>query len=135
MPQGPAPASPTKRPRRSGASIFMRAMEKKSNNYLAEGRSTDDETDESEHDTMPAPSPDAELLPSAAPSEGMEGVEFSFHLPGRMRPSVDAARGGNDGPLAVVPSPRVNRGLPSISNTLGIFVARKSGSVRVVRAE
>lgn len=137
MPQSPTPASPSKRPRRSGASIFMRALE--TNNHddrRADGKEEEEEeeTDYSESE-LPAPSPAD--MPSAAPSEGMEGVEFSFHFPGRTRPSAGGAGSSGSlsghGPLVVVPS--VNRGLPSISNTLGNFRARKTGSVRVVRAE
>lgn len=133
MPQSPTPASPSKRPRRSGASIFMRALENNNHNERrADGKEEEEETDDSEAD-MPAPSPAD--MPSAAPSEGMEGVEFSFHFPGRTRPAAGAGSSGSlgGGPLVVVPS--VNRGLPSISNTLGNFRARKTGSVRVVRAE
>lgn len=68
---------------------------------------------------------------------GMEGVEFSFHLPGRMRPSGGAAAGSiSSGPLAVVPD--ANRGIPSVPSIPGVF--RKSmgggfGSVRVVRSD
>lgn len=39
----------------------------------------------------------------------MEGVEFSFHFPGRMRPTSSTSSSATGGPLAVVPD--ANRGL------------------------
>lgn len=52
----------------------------------------------------------------------MEGVEFSFHLPGRMRPTSStnntAAASGGSGPLAVVPD--TNRGMTMGTPTGGI---------------
>lgn len=128
MPQQP-PASPSKRPRRSDASIFMRALDHNNTNARTDDEEEEDGSSGSEPE-MPEPMAAADV-PSAAPSEGMEGVEFSFHFPGRTRPA--SGENGASGPLAVVP--HVNRGLPSISNTLGSFRAKRSGGVRVVRAD
>lgn len=86
-------------------------------------------------------------LASSSPGEGgvssgMEGVEFSFHFPGRMRPGggggAAAASGmsGGSGPLAVVPD--ANRGIPSVPSIPGVFrkgVGGGFGSVRVVRSD
>lgn len=55
-------------------------------------------------------------------ADGMEGVEFSFHFPGRMKPG---------GPLTVVPD--ANRGVPNVPSIPGSF--KKHGSVRVVRGD
>lgn len=95
------------RPRRSDASIFLHAQ--------SEG----DERPQFEYGHN---DPEA--------GGGMEGVEFSFHFPGRTRP-------GGGGPLAVVPD--ANRGIPAVPSIPGTF--RKGvhsghghGSVRLVRS-
>lgn len=54
--------------------------------------------------------------------QAMEGVEFSFHFPGRMRPNTSASTsnaegGGMGGPLAVVPD--TNRGLMMMTSGIG----------------
>lgn len=134
------PPSPSKRPRRSDASIFLRALDS-----AGAGAAVVEDEGESSSDfepDMPVPLVDAEAAqsppPSAAPSEGMEGVEFSFHFPGRMRPGggTGAANGNGNrlgGPLAVMPD--VNKGVPSVTSAFGGFGAKKTGSVRVVRGD
>ncbi|KAJ4417300.1 hypothetical protein N0V82_006244 [Gnomoniopsis sp. IMI 355080] len=126
------PPSPSKRPRRSDASIFLRALN--SNPVMAV------EEDSGSEPEMPMPvAAQEEPLPqqpqSLPPAEGMEGVEFSFHFPGRTRPTSTPANGLHlGGPLAVVPD--VNRGMmPSMSSAFQGFGAKKSGSVRVVRGD
>lgn len=112
------------RPRRTDASIFMRSHSQ------ARG---DDEEEE-----MPARLPQQQQRFSVGHSQdedgGMEGVEFSFHFPGRTRPGGGGGGAGGYGPLAVVPD--ANRGIPSVPSIPGMF--RKNGlggSVRVVRSD
>lgn len=133
-------ASPTKlargqsrsrsRPRRSDASIFMHSH----SHSQARG----------DHEEPPARPPQQQSFsagysPAAGHGQGedggMEGVEFSFHFPGRVRPGGGGGAGvGGYGPLAVVPD--ANRGIPNVPSIPGMF--RKSGlggSVRVVRSD
>lgn len=133
------PPSPSKRPRRSDASIFLRALN--SNPVTAV------EEDSGSEPEMPMPvvvAAQEQPTPSTQqqqqqrflpPAEGMEGVEFSFHFPGRTRPTSTPANGLHlGGPLAVVPD--VNRGvMPSMGSAFQGFGAKKSGSVRVVRGD
>lgn len=134
------PPSPSKRPRRSDASIFLRALDS------TPTAAVEDDSSDSEPE-MPAPvtgaqdhhhhhqAPQEESTP---PGDGMEGVEFSFHFPGRTRPAAAVTGGLNgnhlSGPLAVVPD--VNRGIPTVStSTFQGFGSKKMGSVRVVRGD
>lgn len=130
------PPSPSKRPRRSDASIFLRALDS------TPTPAVEDDSSDSEPE-MPAPVTIAHHRapqePSPPPGDGMEGVEFSFHFPGRTRPAAAGATGGVNGnhlggPLAVVPD--VNRGMPSVAtSTFEGFGSKKMGSVRVVRGD
>lgn len=103
------------RPRRSNASISLHTQQSQS---ASEGGGGGDGTTHFGGDGHNDPAP---------ADGGMEGVEFSFHFPGRTRPG---------GPLAVVPD--VNRGIPAVPSIPGMF--RKGlhghgrGSVRVVRS-
>lgn len=133
------PPSPSKRPRRSDASIFLRALDSAPTIAAVEDDSSDSEPE------MPAPiaaghhhQPTQEQSQSPPPGDGMEGVEFSFHFPGRTRPAAAATGGVNGvhlgGPLAVVPD--VNRGMPTVAtNSFSGFGSKKMGSVRVVRGD
>lgn len=96
-------SSPTKsrsrsRPRRSEASLLMHARETRGEQQPNEVQSTG---------------------AAGGTDDSMEGVEFSFHFPGRMK-----------GPLAIVPD--LNRGIPNVPEIPGAF-KKKAGSVRVVR--
>lgn len=141
------PPSPSKRPRRSDASIFLRALDSNPTVAAVEDNSSDSEPEmpapvaagQQQHHQNQAP----QEQPSPPPGDGMEGVEFSFHFPGRTRPAAAAAAvastGGMNGvhlggPLAVVPD--VNRGLPSVAtSSFSGFGSKKMGSVRVVRGD
>lgn len=126
------PPSPSKRPRRSDASIFLRALNSHPVTAVEEDSGSEPEmpmpvaVQESQQQQTPVPPPPA--------ADGMEGVEFSFHFPGRTRPTSTPANGLHlGGPLAVVPD--VNRGMPSLGSAFQGFGAKKTGSVRVVRGD
>lgn len=129
------PPSPSKRPRRSDASIFLRALNSNPVTMVEEDSGSEPE--------MPVPvvaaaaaaqQPSEQQQISLPPADGMEGVEFSFHFPGRTRPTSTPANGLHlGGPLAVVPD--VNRGMPSVGSAFQGFGAKKTGSVRVVRGD
>lgn len=92
------------RPRRSEASMLLHA---------AQSRDGADDANTALGTGAEAP---AEAQGMTDASNGMEGVEFSFHFPGRVRPGV---------PLAVVPD--ANRGIPNVPGIPAAFKAGAAG--------
>lgn len=127
------------RPRRSDASIFMRSQMREDEDDAMQEDDAEREDEQQRHERLSQQHQQQQHQFRASPGSpgedsGMEGVEFSFHFPGRMRPGGGAASANSCGPLSVVPD--ANRGIPNVPGMPGMF--RKNGlggSVRVVRGD